>query len=83
MLNMSGETVDIKKEITGINLDAYFERIGYAGSTNPSLKTLKAIILKHTATIPFENLNPLLRWPVMLDMESLRIIEKNKPVLKK
>ena len=66
------ETTNIKTEASpALNLDAYFDRIGYKGCTDPTLETLKAIILKHTATIPFENLNPLLRLPVNLDMESL------------
>src|SRR5687768_10963711 len=70
---MLRETVNIKTEITsGINLNAYFERIGYKGNVDPTLETLKAIILQHTASIPFENLNPLLRWPVKLDLESLQ-----------
>ena len=69
---MAGETENITTEITGIDLDAYFDRIGYKGSTDPSLDTLKAIIIDHTATIPFENLNPLLRLPVKLDLESLQ-----------
>lgn len=45
---------------SAINLDKYFERIGYEGPTTVSLKTLKALQEKHTQAIPFENLNPLL-----------------------
>ena len=30
-----------------------------------------SIIARHTEAIPFENLNPLLRWPVRLDPASL------------
>ena len=67
------ERTNTKKEVNpALNLDAYFDRIGYKGSVDPTLETLQAIILKHTATIPFENLNPLLRLPVKLDMESLQ-----------
>jgi N-hydroxyarylamine O-acetyltransferase len=54
------------------DLDAYFERIGYAGERSSTLETLRAIHFQHTQTIPFENLNPLLRWPVQLDAESLQ-----------
>ncbi|HEU0204965.1 MAG TPA: arylamine N-acetyltransferase [Burkholderiaceae bacterium] len=57
--------------MTNPDLDAYFERIGYAGERRPTLDTLRAVQLRHTATIPFENLNPLLRWPVPLDLPSL------------
>jgi N-hydroxyarylamine O-acetyltransferase len=54
------------------DLDRYLERIGYAGSTTATLETLQSIHLKHAQTIPFENLNPLLRWPVRLDAASLQ-----------
>ena len=56
----------------GIDVSAYFERINYKGNADPTLETLKAIVLDHTASIPFENLNPLLRWPVKLDLQSLQ-----------
>lgn len=54
-----------------IDLDAYFSRIGYSGDRAPTLKTLQGIVVRHTEAIPFENLNPLLRWPVHLDTASL------------
>ena len=54
------------------DLDAYFQRIGYSGSSAANLETLTAIHLRHPQTIPFENLNPLLRWPVRLDVQSLQ-----------
>ena len=54
-----------------INLNAYFERIGFAGSIAPSLSTLELIHALHPATIPFENLNPLLGLPVSLDLASI------------
>ena len=56
---------------SGVDLDGYFERIGYTGARAVSLETLAAIHLQHAVTIPFENLNPLLRWPVRLDALSL------------
>lgn len=55
-----------------IDLDIYFTRIGYDGSRKPTLNTLRAIQLRHTETIAFENLNPLMGWPVRLDVESLQ-----------
>jgi N-hydroxyarylamine O-acetyltransferase len=55
-----------------IDLDAYFKRIGYEGARRPMLDTLRAIQLRHTETIAFENLNPLMGWPVRLDVESLQ-----------
>jgi N-hydroxyarylamine O-acetyltransferase len=54
-----------------IDLDAYFRRIGYSGSREPSLDTLRGIHLRHALTIPFENLDPLLRRTVHLDLASL------------
>ena len=54
------------------DLDAYFERIGYSGERTPTLETLRRIHIHHTEIIPFENLNPLLGWPVQLDAASLQ-----------
>lgn len=55
-----------------IDLDAYFERIGYTGARTPTLETLRELHLRHAESIPFENLNPLLKRPVNLDAESLQ-----------
>jgi N-hydroxyarylamine O-acetyltransferase len=57
---------------TGFDLDAYCDRIGYNGSRVPTLDTLQAIQVAHVQRIPFENLNPLLGWPVHLDTVSLQ-----------
>lgn len=54
-----------------VNLNAYFERIGFAGSIAPSLSTLELIHALHPAAIPFENLNPLLGLPVKLELRSI------------
>ena len=54
-----------------VNLNAYFERIGFAGSIAPTLATLELIHALHPAVIPFENLNPLLGLPVNLDLASI------------
>jgi N-hydroxyarylamine O-acetyltransferase len=54
-----------------IDLDAYCARIGYDGPRVPSLEVLRAVHERHAAAIPFENLNPLLGWPVPLDAASL------------
>ena len=55
-----------------IDLDSYFARIGYSGARSAAVETLAAIHLHHPRAIPFENLNPLLRWPVRLDASSLQ-----------
>ncbi|MCW9705506.1 arylamine N-acetyltransferase family protein [Fodinibius salsisoli] len=57
--------------MSAINLDNYFERIGYEGTPTPTLDTLRILHEKHTEAIPFENLNPLLALPVKLDLQSL------------
>lgn len=53
------------------SLDAYLSRIAYDGPRDASLEALRALHRCHTAAIPFENLNPLLGWPVGLDIASL------------
>lgn len=57
---------------TAIDLEAYCRRIGYAGNRKPTLDVLRNIQLCHTETIAFENLNPLMGWPVLLDVSSLQ-----------
>ena len=54
------------------DLDAYLDRIKYSGPRTATIETLQAIHALHPAAIPFENLNPLLGWPVALDVESLQ-----------
>jgi N-hydroxyarylamine O-acetyltransferase len=54
------------------DLDAYLERIGYAGPRTATLDTLRALHILHPAAIPFENLNPLLGLPVALDADGLQ-----------
>ena len=55
-----------------MDLGAYLGRIGHAGAREPTLDTLRAILVRHTDAIAFENLDPLLKWPVRLDVESLQ-----------
>ena len=55
-----------------IDLDAYFQRIGYLGERTASTSTLEAIHACHTKAIAFENLSPLLGQPVLLDLSSLQ-----------
>jgi len=51
-----------------LDLDAYFARIGYDGPREPTLAVLSAVHARHPATIPFENLDPLLGRGVSLDL---------------
>jgi N-hydroxyarylamine O-acetyltransferase len=57
---------------SSFDLDAYLERIGYSGPHAATLDTLEAVHALHPAAIPFENLNPLLGWPVALDIDALQ-----------
>lgn len=53
------------------NLDAYFARIGYQGSREPSWATLAGIHARHAQTIPFENLDILLGRRIAIDLPSI------------
>ncbi|HVU33277.1 MAG TPA: arylamine N-acetyltransferase [Opitutaceae bacterium] len=48
-------------------LDAYFDRIGYTGSREPTVDTLHQLSLAHVTSVPFENLDILLGRGVDLD----------------
>ena len=43
-----------------VDLDAYFERIGYEGPRTPTLETLRALHELHPAAIPFEAIDVML-----------------------
>jgi arylamine N-acetyltransferase len=47
-----------------LDLSAYFDRINYRGSTEPTLDVLQDLVTAHTRAIPFENLDPLMGVPV-------------------
>jgi arylamine N-acetyltransferase len=47
-----------------LDLNRYFERIGYRGAADPTFDVLHELVTAHTQTIPFENLDPLLGVPV-------------------
>jgi len=57
---------------TKANIDAWFERIGFAGSIAPSLETLNQLVQLHVGAIPFENLDPLRGAPVRLELANLQ-----------
>src|SRR5882672_8664858 len=50
-----------------LDLEAYFARIGYTGSREPSLAALHTISQAHVQSIPFENLDVLLGRGINLD----------------
>jgi N-hydroxyarylamine O-acetyltransferase len=43
--------------LTGVDLDAYCRRIGYAGPRTPTLATLRALQRLHAAAIPYESID--------------------------
>lgn len=47
-----------------LDLDGYFDRIGYRGPVEPNLEVLQGLVGAHTRTIPFENLDPIMGVPV-------------------
>ena len=54
-----------------MDLSAYLERIGYAGSLAPDLPTLDALMRAHIAAIPFENLDVQLGNRVATDLPAI------------
>src|SRR5689334_22858168 len=54
-----------------LDIDAYFLRIGYSGSRKPMRETLQGIQLPHAQTVPFENIEPLLKSAMNLVLASL------------
>lgn len=57
--------------MTPIDLDAYLRRIGYQGSLEPTVETLRALHLAHVLTFPFENLNSWNMLPVSLNVSDI------------
>jgi N-hydroxyarylamine O-acetyltransferase len=56
----------------GLDLDAYFDRIGWGGSTARTYDTLAGLLQAHMAAIPFENLDVLLGRGIRIDLEGLQ-----------
>lgn len=53
-----------------MDIDQYFQRLGYEGSREPTLETLRALHLRHLECIPFENLDIHAQRPIVLDEEA-------------
>jgi N-hydroxyarylamine O-acetyltransferase len=60
--------------VEALDLPAYLDRIGVSRDTSraPTVKTLRALHLGHSTTIPFENLDVLLGRPIRLDLVGLQ-----------
>ena len=55
-------------------VEAYLQRIGYSGSVEPTLHTLRNLHLAHVLSVPFENLSicsACQRQPIVLDETAL------------
>jgi len=65
---------------TDFDLGAYLRRIGYDGERAPTLDVLRDIHRLHAQSIPFENLDPLLRRPMQLDAAWLqqKLVENSR-----
>jgi N-hydroxyarylamine O-acetyltransferase len=57
---------------TPLDLNAYFERIGYRGECRPTYAVLEALHFAHRTRVTFENLEIFLGRPVRIDLESLQ-----------
>lgn len=65
----------IAASMTPSQLTAYLQRVDYGGSTDPTLATLRALVLAHGMHLPFENLDPLMGIPVE-DLAPATLVEK-------
>ncbi|WP_177765909.1 arylamine N-acetyltransferase family protein [Flavobacterium sp. I3-2] len=54
-----------------MDLNKYFERIGFTEECKVDFEILKKLNYLHAITIPFENINPLLKLPVKIDINSI------------
>jgi N-hydroxyarylamine O-acetyltransferase len=55
-----------------LDLDRYFERIGWTGATTSTLPVLAGLLRAHMTAIPFENLDVLLGVPIELELDALQ-----------
>ena len=51
-----------------MDIDTYLKRIGYMGSREPTVETLKELHRAHMLTVPFENLDIHLGCPIALSL---------------
>lgn len=62
------------------DVPSYLARIGYTGSTSPTLETLRAIHYAHLLSVPFENLDIALGRKIVLDEDAFiqKIVERRR-----
>ena len=63
-----------------MDVNAYLDRINYAGALIPSAATLRDLHVAHLLTVPFENLDISLSRPIMLGDTALfnKIVERQR-----
>lgn len=63
-----------------MNLDHYFNRIGFTGTPRPDRATLTALMQAQLRTVPFENLDQQLGIPVPTDVQSAytKVVEHHR-----
>lgn len=66
------------KERDGVNIDAYLERIGYAGPIRPDYSVLCELQRSHLMTVPFENLDIHYHIPIDLTQSYDKIVTKHR-----
>ncbi len=66
--------------MTTVDLELYFNRIGFTGDPLPNIEVLEALQLMHLQSIPFENIDPFLGIPVYLSPMALqrKLIENKR-----
>ena len=57
---------------SGLDMEAYLQRIGWTGNRKPTFQTLAGILRAHVRTIPFENLDVLLGRDIDLGLDALQ-----------
>jgi arylamine N-acetyltransferase len=63
-------------EVTdAVDVAAYFGRIGYRGTAEPTVETVRVLVAAHNRSIPFENLDPLMGIPVA-DLSAAALTDK-------
>ena len=62
------------------DVQSYLARVGYKGSTSPTLETLRALHYAHMLNVPFENLDIALGRKIALDEDSFirKIAERRR-----
>lgn len=63
-----------------LDVASYLDRIGYTGSTAPTIDTLRAIHIAHLQSIPFENLDIAQGRKISLDVDDIlrKIVQQRR-----